>query len=223
MFYDWQPVYHDPPSNRWYGMQSWSTDRLAQYYYVTGDATAKSILDKWVAWVIANIKFNSNSYQIPATLEWSGVPGDNLHVSITDFTNDVGTAASTARTLAYYAAKANADNAKSAAKQILDIMWENYQTDIGISVEEPREDYKRFNEPVYVPSGWTGKYPNGDVIDSSATFIGIRSFYKNDPQWSKVEAYMNGGGAVPTFVYHRFWAQSDIALAYGAYGLLFNE
>lgn len=222
MFYDWEPVYHDPPSNRWYGMQAWSTDRLAQYYYVTGDATAKTLLDKWVAWVIANIKFNGNSYQIPDHLAWTGVPGDDLHVSISSYTNDVGTAAATARALAYYAAKADAANAKSAAKQILDIMWENLQTDIGISQEEPREDYSRFNEPVYVPSGWTGTYPNGDVIDSSATFIGLRSWYKNDPQYSKVEDYLNGG-AVPTFIYHRFWSQSDVALAYGAYGLLFDE
>lgn len=222
MFYDWEPVYHDPPSNRWYGMQAWSTDRLAQYYYVTGDTTAKSLLDKWVTWIIANIKFNGNSFQIPDHLEWSGVPGDDLHVSIATYGTDVGIAAATARTLAYYAAKANAANAKSAAKQILDILWENYQTDLGISVEEPREDYSRFNEPVYVPSGWTGTYPNGDVIDSSATFIGLRSWYKDDPQYSKVEAYLNGGD-VPTFVYHRFWAQSDIALAYGAYGLLFDE
>ncbi|KAF7263503.1 hypothetical protein GWI33_002180, partial [Rhynchophorus ferrugineus] len=96
------------------------------------------------------------------------------------------------------------------------------QTSKGISAPEVRDDYSRFNEPVYVPNGWTGTYPNGDVIDSSATFIKIRSWYKNDPDWPKVEAYLNGGEA-PTFTYHRFWAQADIALAFGAYGLLFNE
>lgn len=222
MFYDWEPVYHDPPSNRWYGMQPWSVDRLAQYYYVTGDATAKTLLDKWVTWLLANTKFSGNTYQIPATLSWSGVPGNNLHVTVVDYTNDVGTGAATARTLAYYAAKANAENAKSAAKQLLDIMWENFQTQYGLSNDEPRDDYSRFNEAVYVPSGWTGQYPNGDVIDSSATFIGLRSWYKSDPQWSKVESYLNGG-SVPSFVYHRFWAQADIALANGAYGLLFDD
>ncbi|KAJ8950369.1 hypothetical protein NQ314_007906 [Rhamnusium bicolor] len=223
MFYDWEPVYHDPPSNNWYGMQAWSVDRLAQYYYVTGDSKAKTLLDKWIPWVVNNIKFSGNKFQIPSNLAWSGTPGNNLHVSISSYNDDVGTASSTARALAYYAAKANDNSAKTAAKQLLDVMWENYQTSKGVSVEEPREDYRRFNEPVYVPSGWTGKYPNGDTIDSSSTFLSLRSWYKNDPEFHKVEAYMNGGGAVPTFTYHRFWAQADVALAQGAYGLLFNE
>ncbi len=34
----------------------------------------------------------------------------------------------------------------------------------------------------------------------------------NDPDWPKVQTYLNGGAA-PTFTYHRFWAQSDIAMA----------
>ncbi|KAJ8950368.1 hypothetical protein NQ314_007905 [Rhamnusium bicolor] len=222
MFYDWEPVYHDPPSNNWYGMQAWSVDRLAQYYYVTGDSKAKTLLDKWVPWVVNNVKINGNKFQIPSNLAWSGTPGNNLHVSISSYNDDVGTASSTARALAYYAAKANDNSAKTTAKQLLDVMWENYQTSKGLSVEEPREDYRRFNEPVYVPSGWTGKYPNGDTIDSSSTFLSLRSWYKNDPDFQKVQSYLNGG-AVPTFTYHRFWAQADVALAQGAYGLLFNE
>lgn len=133
-----------------------------------------------------------------------------------------GAASATARTLAYYAAKSGDSTAKATAKKLLDAIYITYKDDIGFSVEEEREDYNRFNEKVYVPSGWTGTYPNGDTIDSSATFIGIRSWYKNDPNWSKVESYLNGG-AVPTFRYHRFWAQADIALSFGTYGLLFNE
>lgn len=115
-----------------------------------------------------------------------------------------------------------ASQAKETARKLLDVLYNKYQTNLGIALEEERADYTRFNEKVYVPSGWTGKYPNGDVIDSSATFIGLRSWYKSDPDWWKVEAYLNGGD-VPKFTYHRFWAQADIALAFGAYGLLFNE
>jgi hypothetical protein len=62
--------------------------------------------------------------------------------------------------------------------------------------------------------------PNGDVIDSSSTFLSIRSNYAHDPSWTKVDAYLRGG-APPTFVYHRFWAQSEIALANATYGWLF--
>lgn len=221
MVYDWEPVYHDPPSNRWFGMQSWSMDRLAQYYYATGDSKAQNILSKWISWVIPNIRFSGSDFQMPANLGWSGDP-PNAHVTIQTWNQDLGCAASTARTLAYYAAKSGDSNSKQVAKQLLDAMYDNHQTSKGIAVEETRDDYTRFNEKVYVPSGWTGKYPNGDVIDSSATFLKIRSWYKNDPDWSKVESYLSGG-PVPTFTYHRFWAQADIALAFGAYGLLFNE
>ena len=30
MAYDVQPVYHDPPSNQWFGWQAWSMGRLAR-------------------------------------------------------------------------------------------------------------------------------------------------------------------------------------------------
>ncbi|CAH1114625.1 unnamed protein product [Psylliodes chrysocephalus] len=222
MFYDWEPVYHDPPSNRWYGMQPWSVDRLAQYYYVTGDYKAKNLLDKWVNWVLANIKIDSGkSYTLPETLSWNGAPG-NLHVSVQTYSSDVGTGAATARTLSYYAAKANHAQAKQVAKEMLDIMWTSHQTDKGVSVPETPDTYHQFNEPVYVPPGWTGRYPNGDVIQNGATFLSIRSWYKQDPSWPAVEAHLNGGPA-PTFTFHRFWAQADIAIAQGTYGILFNE
>jgi len=63
--------------------------------------------------------------------------------------------------------------------------------------------------------------PNGDPINSNSTFLSIRSFYKNDPDWSKVQSYLNGGPA-PTFTYHRFWAQSDIATAFAVHVELFG-
>ena len=64
--------------------------------------------------------------------------------------------------------------------------------------------------------------PNGDVINSDSTFLAIRSFYQNDPDWPKVQAYLNGGSA-PTFRYHRFWAQVDVATALAQYGVLFPQ
>src|SRR5262249_48623410 len=56
---------------------------------------------------------------------------------------------------------------------------------------------------------------------SGATFMSIRSFYKSDPDYAKVQAYLNGG-AVPSFTYHRFWAQADIAMAFAVYSELFG-
>ncbi|MFF3909873.1 glycoside hydrolase family 48 protein [Streptomyces sp. NPDC001848] len=230
MYYDWEPVYHDPPSNQWFGFQAWSMERVAEYYQQTGNTTAKAILDKWVKWALSKTTVNPDgTYRIPSTLQWSGQPdtwnpsspGNNsgLHVTVADYTNDVGVAAAYAKTLTYYAAKSGDATAKSTAKALLDGMWNNYQDSLGIAVPETRTDYSRFGDSVYVPSGWNGTMPNGDAINSSATFTSLRSFYKNDPAWSKIEAYLKGGAA-PSFTYHRFWAQADIALAMGSYAEL---
>ncbi|CAL9637355.1 hypothetical protein SUDANB176_06253 [Streptomyces sp. enrichment culture] len=230
MHYDEKPVYHDPPSNQWFGFQAWSMERVAELYQQTGNALAKSVLDKWVDWALSETTVNPDgTFRIPSTLRWSGKPdtwnatnpgaNSNLHVSVVDYTNDVGVAAAYAKTLTYYADRSGDTEAAATAKKLLDGMWTNHQTDLGIAVPETRSDYERFDDPVYVPSGWTGTMPNGDAINSSSTFDSIRSFYKSDPAWSKVESYLKGGAA-PTFTYHRFWAQADIALAMGSYAEL---
>ncbi|MYW62673.1 endoglucanase [Streptomyces sp. SID8379] len=230
MYYDEAPVYHDPPSNQWFGFQAWSMERVAAYYHETGDADAKTVLDQWVAWALSETKVaDDGTFTIPSTLKWSGAPdtwdasnpGGNtgLHVSVADHTDDVGVAAAYAKTLIYYAAKSGHAASKTTAKALLDGMWANSQDALGIAVPEKRADYNRFDDAVYVPSGWTGTMPNGDTIDSTATFTSIRSFYKDDPNWAAVEAYLAGGEA-PTFTYHRFWAQADIALAMGVYAEL---
>jgi len=241
MFYDFEPVYHDPPSNQWFGWQAWSMERVAEYYFVTGDATAKSLLDKWVAWASANTTINANgTYTIPSTLNWTGAPNTfsgtgtpsantNLHVSIVDTTSDVGVAAAYAKALSYYSAKSGNAAAKTLAQQLLDGMWNNFSDPIGISAPETRTDYNRFNQAfdstsqqgLFVPSTYSGKMPNGDVINSSSTFLSIRSWYQQDPNFNKVMTYLNGGAA-PTFSYHRFWAESDIAIANDVFANLFN-
>jgi hypothetical protein len=231
------PVYEDPPSNQWFGFQAWSLERLAEYYYASGDAKAKSVLDKWVAWALANTTISATDYQIPSTLKWSGKPNTwnpssptantGLHVTIADYTNDVGVAGSYAKLLTYYAAKSGNAAAKTAAKGLLDGIW-NHKDSKGVSVTETRTDYNRFDDVydastgqgLYIPPGWTGKMPNGDVIKSGDSFLDIRSFYKNDPDFPKVQAYLNGGAA-PTFNYHRFWAQVDVATGYADFARLF--
>jgi hypothetical protein len=230
MYYDWEPVWHDPPSNRWFGFQAWSMERVAEYYYVTGDATAKAVLDKWVAWAAGHTTVNADgTFSIPSDLSWTGAPdtwnpsspGSNagLHVGITTYSQDIGVAGSLAKVLTYYGAKSGDATAKGLAKQLLDAMWSADQDAKGVSVPETRTDYDRFNDPVYVPPNWTGKMPNGDAINSSSTFLSLRSWYKNDPDWSKVQSYLNGGSA-PVMHYHRFWAQADVATAMAVYAEL---
>jgi hypothetical protein len=235
MAYDWQPVYHDPPSNRWFGMQTWSMQRVAEYYYATGDTRAEELLDKWVPWAMENttVDPSAGTWQIPAELGWSGQPdtwdptnpGANtgLHVTVSNRNQDLGVTSALARTLMYYAAKSGDTAAQTMAKDLLDAMWApNNQDALGISVEETRADYERFGDEVYVPPGWTGTMPNGDQIEEGATFTSLRSWYRDDPDYAQVEAYVNGTGPAPTFRYHRFWAQADIAIAMADYGLLFG-
>jgi hypothetical protein len=127
----------------------------------------------------------------------------------------------------WYAAKSGDTAAKDTAKGLLDALHANSDAQ-GVSTVETREDYRRFDDVydaasgqgLYLPPGWSGEMPNGDQIAPGRSFVDIRSFYRDDPEWPKVEAYLNGGPA-PTFRYHRFWAQADIALAYGDFAHLF--
>ncbi|MEV1286185.1 glycoside hydrolase family 48 protein [Micromonospora sp. NPDC049679] len=238
MFYDDHPVYEDPGSNQWFGMQVWSLHRVAELYYATGNAKAKAILDKWVPWAIANTTIGTGgNFEIPSDLRWTGAPATwnpsspaantGLHVEVTAKGRDVGVGAAYARTLMWYAAKSGNAAAKNTAKGLLDAMYANAEAK-GISTVETRTDYGRFDDVynastgqgLYLPPGWTGTMPNGDAIAPGKTFLDIRSFYKNDPDWPKVQAYLNGGAA-PQFRYHRFWAQSDIAMAFADFGSLF--
>jgi hypothetical protein len=242
MAYDEAPVYNDPPSNRWFGMQTWSMQRMAEYYYNTGDKRAGDVLDKWVKWVknVVHLK-DDGTFEIPINLKWSGKPdtwngkstgNPDLHVDVETYGQDLGLTGSLANTLMYYAAATNKlpdryakydKGAKDLAKELLDRMWNNNQDDKGYSVKEERADYNKFfDQEVYIPSGWTGKMANGDKIKSGVKFIDIRSKYTKDPQYQKLkDAYDKG--VAPEFNYHRFWGEADIALANGTYAILSQE
>ncbi|WP_255429862.1 glycoside hydrolase family 48 protein [Streptomonospora sp. PA3] len=232
MYYDWQPVWHDPPSNNWFGFQVWSMERVAQLYYETGNERAGQILDKWVPWAIENTQLNGGGdFAVPADMEWSGQPdtwdgsytgNPDLHVDVVSHGQDVGVAASLAKTLLYYAAASGDSDALTTGEGLLDALMAN-EDDIGIAVEESRGDYDRFDDEVYVPEGWSGTMPNGDTVEPGSTFLSIRSFYRDDPQFSKVEDYLaNPDGDAPTFTYHRFWAQAEIATAFATHDNLFG-
>jgi len=233
MFYDPDPVYHDPPSNQWFGFQVWSMQRVAELLYVTGDARARAILDRWVDWAISETTIGTDGdYQVPSEMEWSGAPdtwnpsnpgsNSNLRVQVRSYTQDVGVTSGLARTLIWYAAATGDTEAQAVAEGLLEALYAN-RDDQGVAVVETRADFDRLDDPVYVPPGFSGVMPNGDRIEPGATFDSIRSFYHEDPDWPQVEAYLNGTGPAPSFRLHRFWAQADIAMAFADYALLFGE
>ncbi len=239
MGYTEAPVYNDPPSNQWFGMQAWGVQRVAELYYASGNAQAKAILDKWVPWVVANISTDGASWKVPSELTWTGkpdtwnktTPGANsgLSVAVKSYGQDVGVAGDTARALLFYAAKSGDTASRDKAKALLDAIWDSNQDALGVGSVETRGDFLRFDDTyvaggngVYVPAGWTGTMPNGDVIKPGVSFLDIRSWYKDDPAWSKVETAL-ATGVAPQFTFHRFWAQTAIAGALGDYARLFED
>jgi hypothetical protein len=244
MYYTPNPEYMNPPSNQWFGYQTWPMERLAEYYYDTGNAQAGAILAKWVSWAesVTTVNTSTGAICLPGTLTWSGQPGENytsgatappantsLNVTVTGCSGDVGVATSLAKVYEYYAAKSGSTTAQTDAQNIIDVIHKFDADSLGFSAPETRTDYSNFTsaynttnfEGVFIPAGWTGTYPGGIPLSSSTnTFLSIRPWYIGDPQWSKVQAYLNGGSA-PVFNYHRFWAESDIATAFESFAQLF--
>jgi len=241
MAYTEHPVYHDPGSNRWFGMQAWSMERIAELYYIDNDSRAKTLMDNWIAWVKTVVHLlDDGTFEIPSNLLWTGQPNtwnpDNpttnsdLHVTVDTYNVDLGIAGCLAKALIYYAAATEKYEtldveAKDLAKELLDRMWNNYYEEdgAGYSVVETRSDYTRlFEQEVYVPDGWSGTMSNGDVIEPGIKFIDIRSFYLSDPDFAELEANYKAGTDYKAS-YHRFWAEADIALANAEYGRLFGD
>ena len=77
MFYDWQPVYHDPPSNQWFGFQAWSHG-AGRRATTTSPATPRPrrCSTSGSPWAIANTTIGAGrQFQIPSTLHWTGAAG----------------------------------------------------------------------------------------------------------------------------------------------------
>ncbi|MGD0604270.1 MAG: glycoside hydrolase family 48 protein, partial [Streptosporangiaceae bacterium] len=248
MYYDFEPVYHNPPSNQWFGYQTWPMERVAEYYYVTGNAQAGAILSKWVSWAESVSTFNTSTGAIclPATLTWSGQPAESfttgtsssseppanpgLSVSVSGCSSDLGVSTSLAKTYMYYAAKSGNTTAETDAQNIIDIIHQFYGDTLGFSVPETRTDYSNFTsafnttnfEGLYIPPGWSGTYPgvSGDITSADNTFLSIRPWYTSVADYDEVQNYLNGGPA-PVFNYHRFWAEVDIATAFDSFAYLF--
>jgi hypothetical protein len=239
MSYQANPVSLNPPSNLWFGWQAWSMERVAEYFYLTNDPRAKAVLAPWIAWIKSCVSFPTDTtYQVPDSLEWTGAPAtwdsaspqpnSNLHVTIHGYMNDIGVTASLSRALMYYSAalvqySSPVDTAaEKMAQKLIDRMWSNYASDPrGVATPETRGDYTQLNTAVPLPlAGWHGVMPDGDSVKPGCTFLSIRSKYKSDSNYARVVADL-ANGTSPVFTYHRFWAQTEVALAQGTWATLF--
>jgi len=226
MWYDWQPVYHDPPSNNWTGMQGWGMERVCSLYYLSGDERAGLICRNWAQWVKDTTRVTNGEIVHATNLSWEGNPDEwnknnfnksnlnqSLHGTVSSEGIDIGSIASIIKGLLWVSLK---DNDQEGINLVVDVMdaMENYKDDLGYSTLEARGDYANFSTEVYVPSGWSGKNAQGAQIKSGVTFIDIRPKYKQDPDWEQVENFLNGGDP-PQFTYHRLWGQTEIMVANG--------
>lgn len=232
MAYVENPVYADPGSNTWFGMQAWSMLRMVDLYLESGNKMAEELLDKWVPWVldVTEVEDGGTIY-IPSGIDWSGEPdtwtgrrsaNSSLRVEVTSRGQDLGVAGALANCLITYAAAVErhkgsrtelANKALKLGKDIVDTIWTIYRTDKGVMAPETRGDFHRFfSQEVYVPPGWSGKMPNGDEIKPGITFIDIRSKYKDDPMYDTIRRAYEAGED-PEVYFHRYWAQVDYALA----------
>ena len=225
------------------------------------EACAK-IMDKWVKWSVDNIKFDeeaaelleiddTTTWAIPGSLDWSGqpdtwtgTPTDNtgLTCSITAWSREVGSSASWADGLIYYAAACGVDTntsktadeliassdlgeqALGVAKKILDYQWEDCRDEIGLTVVDVNSNLTRFFEQtVWIPNNYNGTMPNGDTLANGATFHSIRTMYDTDPDYERLKADYDADGATTDtiFYYHRFWHEGDALIANGVMATLF--
>lgn len=226
MWYDWQPVYHDPPSNNWTGMQGWGMERVCSLYYVSDNEKAGTVCKKWSQWVKDNVRVNGGEIIHATNLAWAGNPDEwnasnfnksnlnaSLHGTVSAEGVDLGSIASIIKGLLWTSLKDNDQEGIDLSIQVIDAL-ENYYDGVGYASEEARADYDNFAQEVYIPSGWTGKNAQGANIRSGVNFLDIRPKYKQDPDYAQVENFLNGGAA-PVFHYHRYWAQTEIAVANG--------
>ncbi|ORX42386.1 cellulase Cel48A precursor [Piromyces finnis] len=226
MWYDWQPVYHDPPSNNWTGMQGWGMERVCSLYYLSGDERAGLICQNWAKWVKDTTRVSGGEIVHATNLAWEGNPDEwnksnfnksglnrSLHGTVSAEGLDLGSIASIIKGLFWVSLK---DGDQDGLNLVVDVMdaIENYKDDLGYAALEARNDYENFGKEVYIPSGWTGKNAQGANIKSGVKFIDIRPKYKQDPDWPQVENFLNGGNP-PEFTYHRFWGQTEIMVANG--------
>ena len=118
------------------------------------------------------------------------------------------------------------------AKELLDREWNKYRDDIGLGVSDHNTNLTRLWETKLVlPNGqranglgkvlakgdYTGKMPNGDLIQDGVAFVDIRSNYKSDPMYKEAEKYYQQDGNTDGYYFtlHRFWHAGDIMMALG--------
>ncbi len=213
MAYDDNPVYHDPGSNTWFGFQVWSGQRYMMTLKEVADAgqtVDAALLDAADDWAnmainVTKIDYNGAPFALPSGIDWgdpatSKPAGDysgggfgtmqdvntNLQMDVKSYGQDVGVAASLARTLLAYSQISGAVHAVEAgetATELMDALWSVYGRDSygveGVAMIEHRGDYRRFWDEIYIPAGNDYTLGDGSTVSNGANFADIHWFYED--------------------------------------------
>lgn len=295
MYYTYAPVWHDPPSNNWFGFQTWGMQRVADLFLEVSDKNTTLantvrqncgvIMDRWINWVLNNVTVDDETrefsvpnnlkwtsevqtpdtttapnlegkYEYIPTLNWTGqtdgqaafwnastVPNPGLKFTVDSSGVDLGVAASLISVLAFYAQAKRvqgkftdvipnnqlgktAEDCFNLAVKLSDSLWYMYRDEKGLARPEQRADYNRYNDPIYIPPGFTGVNKTGDAMaNGQATFISLRSWQKEDPDWPMIQNYIDNPSEtnIPVFTYHRFWATAEYAMACATLSHYFSD
>ena len=202
-----------PGSNTWFGFQAWSMERVAEYYYATGNASAK--LDPRQVGPLGDGQHapaRDGSYEVPSTLDWDGQPSLNWTATTqnwnaADATYNAACArpSSTARRTSGVTAALPRRSSTTAPAAALGLRitsrrrrWRrSCSTACGRSTATrsasrcPRRgrDYNRFDDPVFVPARLQRRDAERRSHQRRSTFIGLRlATTVSDPAWPQVQA-----------------------------------
>ena len=240
--YDEAPVYVDPPSNKWFGFQAWSMDRVAQLYYVTGNEHAKVVLDQ-VGEVGAGQRASRQGRRLRDSIgprvvgraaAQLGRQDAELERQGRELQQDPAREGQDLRPGPGRGRGAGANPALLRQEVGRQRAGQAGQGAARPHVEEvPRRQGRRRSRdsaPISSASPTRSSYPRAGKARCRTAMPWIRTrplpafarSYTKDPEWPKIQAAMQGGAA-PTFTYHRFWAQADIALANATFAMLYPD
>ena len=229
--------------NQWFGMQVWSMQRIAELLLRDRQRQGQGAA-RQVGAVGARQHHDRHRRRLRRsrpTLAWTrraddlepGQPGRQHRPARHGHqaaASDVGVAAAYARTLMYYAAKSGNAAAKTDGQGPDRRVCTPTATRKGVvDAGDPRATTSGSTTSTTPAPGRASTsrragpatMPNGDVIAAGQELprhpVVLQATTRTGRRCSR---YLNGGAA-PTFNYHRFWAQADVAMAYADYGHLF--
>ncbi len=163
---------------------------------------------------------------------WTGPnPSPNLHCTIVESGEDLGTAVSLCYLLIVYckakqelgkfntqinSSGKDAEDVFNLAKSLMDKIWTFCRDNIGITNEETRTDYSKMYDNLILSTTDIYDTIYKTPIETSQGFIGLRPFLMSDPKYTEVYNYFDNGGDAPVFKYHRTWVQCLFGIANAA-------